>query len=339
MPDLAPTFSDRPGTAFWSVPDSAAAVDNPLTCARKLCAALRSLREQHDLTQADLAAEMDWSISKVLRMEAGTTAVGRAAILAFATFYGLGDENRRELAEWATTAKRARWWWHHVAGDLDDGVSDFLAHESSALAIQEYHSTHIPVLLRSPAYQRYMTAFPARGENWLPLRDPRSEQATTVTDTLFTGRRHVVEQGSARVRITLAESVLWRPMGEDLDVHVEQLDLLCAAAEQGRVELGVVPFNAGAHWGMAYSMIKMFGLAPVAPDASELDLVRCDYEPFGHPRVSTAPEWVEKGRVALDQIHTVTLPRADSLRMIRRIRTHVAAGTGYLEAKRAASSA
>lgn len=313
-------------TDFWTVPHNGLP-SNPLLCARRLRARIRALREARALTQAELAAEMDWSTSKVLRMEAGTSRAGRSDMLALGRFYGLGDDEQQQLLEWSTVARKARWWWSDLGGVLDGSAGDYLAYESTAVAIQEYHSTVMPAPLRCPRYHQLIAARPSRGEANLPLRGVDDAERAAVSATLAARRQTAIEQNPARTRYLLSERLLWAPPCGDVSALIEQLDFLCVLARHSRTEVAVVPFDAGANWGMKYSLIKMFGLPPTADDAHELDLVRVDYDAWGHPALSTTDEWVHEGRIALAQIHSVALSTSDNVSFIEEVRRHVTEGT------------
>ena len=51
-------------------------MNDPVTTRRRLSSELKRLRTERELTQRDVADRLDWSPSKVIRIEKGQVAVG-----------------------------------------------------------------------------------------------------------------------------------------------------------------------------------------------------------------------------------------------------------------------
>ncbi len=63
---------------------------------QQLPAELRNEREQAGLTQKQVARAMDWSPSKMLRIESGTVRVSTTDLRALLSYYNIADEQRTE---------------------------------------------------------------------------------------------------------------------------------------------------------------------------------------------------------------------------------------------------
>lgn len=78
---------------------------------RKLRLALRQARERVGLTQREAAERVEWSQSKLIRVETGTVSVSVSDLRALMTLYGLTDDTVvGELEEAARGSKGPSWW-------------------------------------------------------------------------------------------------------------------------------------------------------------------------------------------------------------------------------------
>jgi transcriptional regulator with XRE-family HTH domain len=73
---------------------------------RRLIDELRQAREAAGLTQEQVAAEMEWSLSKISRIEAGAAGISAVDLRAMLDLYGVTDGVR--VADLAGMARRTR---------------------------------------------------------------------------------------------------------------------------------------------------------------------------------------------------------------------------------------
>jgi transcriptional regulator with XRE-family HTH domain len=76
---------------------------------QRLCGDLRKARRAADLTQEQVAAGMDWSVSKLIRIESGSVTVSINDFDALIRYYKIEDDALVELAHEARTAQRNPW--------------------------------------------------------------------------------------------------------------------------------------------------------------------------------------------------------------------------------------
>lgn len=88
---------------------------SPTARRRRLSIELKKLREQSSLTCAQVGAALDWSGSKVNRMETGSGRVQPSDVDALCRFYATSDELREFLMTLARQAKTRDWWQAHGA--------------------------------------------------------------------------------------------------------------------------------------------------------------------------------------------------------------------------------
>lgn len=76
---------------------------------QRLRAALRNERRLAHLTQKEVANAMDWSPSKMLRIEAGVVSISTTDLRALLTYYDIKDKQQtEELVELARGARTRR---------------------------------------------------------------------------------------------------------------------------------------------------------------------------------------------------------------------------------------
>jgi transcriptional regulator with XRE-family HTH domain len=215
----------------------------PTTTRRRLRAELRALRQAKNLSVEDVTSEVEWSTSKLIRIENGQVGVSVSDLTALLQIYGLSDTARvNELKELAR-ASRQRTWWSQYQRYLPASYLEFIGAESDAARIVIYHPTFIPGLLQTEEY------FSALLEDavFAPL-DPAAAKARL--DARLARQRHVLDRPDPPDFVPLVdESALRRPIGGTAVMRA-QLDHLVAMAERDNVTLVVVPFSTGAHPGL-----------------------------------------------------------------------------------------
>ena len=67
-------------------------MNDPVTMRRQLRAELKRLRAERDLTQRHVAEQLDWSPSKIIRIEKGVVAIGVTDLQALLRLYDVQDK-------------------------------------------------------------------------------------------------------------------------------------------------------------------------------------------------------------------------------------------------------
>ena len=130
------------------------AVQDPTVQRHRLRLELRRARDAAGLRQADVAHAMDWSPSKVIRIERGEVNVSTNDLKALLSHYGIKDKGRISgLLELARSARGASFYDQYV-DLLKPGFKDYLAYEASATVIRQYDTVLIPGLLQTEEYGR-----------------------------------------------------------------------------------------------------------------------------------------------------------------------------------------
>src|SRR5690606_253749 len=125
----------------------------PTARRRRLSIELKKLREQSALTCAQVGEALDWSGSKVNRMETGSGRVQPSDVDALCRFYGTTDELREFLKSLARQAKTRSWWQVHGSG-VPQWFSIYIGLEQDASTLRQYQCEVLPGLLQTEPYAR-----------------------------------------------------------------------------------------------------------------------------------------------------------------------------------------
>ncbi len=125
-------------------------LEDPVLSRRHLVSTLQQLREAAGLTQRQVAEALEWSMSKVARIESGTVRVSTTDLRALLGLYGATDEAAR-LTAMARLARRRPWFavYEHAR---DPGFTAFLGYEGAASEIREFQTLTVPGLLQTEDY-------------------------------------------------------------------------------------------------------------------------------------------------------------------------------------------
>ena len=74
------------------------------------------LRKERGLTQQQVAGAMEWSPSKLIRVEGGGSSITKVDLDALLTKYGVTSESHRERLHALTAGPRRRGWWDRIQG-------------------------------------------------------------------------------------------------------------------------------------------------------------------------------------------------------------------------------
>ncbi|MDR7278439.1 helix-turn-helix domain-containing protein [Catenuloplanes atrovinosus] len=212
--------------------------ESPAVARRRLRLALRRAREEMGYTQHQVAEEMEWSISKVMRIESGEVTVSVNDTRSLLTYLGVTD--REEVARLVQSARdaRKREWWDEprYREHVPPALRRLIQFETEARSIRYFFPMIIPGPLQVPDYARAILRAHF-GDVDTELTAARLE-ARQRRRQAFLGRRDAPD-----VRLLLDESVLQRTLG-DFGLLSKQLFDLHALAGQGRVTVRIIPFTA-----------------------------------------------------------------------------------------------
>ena len=213
---------------------------------RRLRTALRQVREGANLTQRDAADALDWSVSKILRIESGAVGITPIDLRALLAVYNMSDDKREaELVELARGSRKQPW------GEYKDVYSPasltLFGYEGAAKIIYKYEPTFIPGLLQTEEYARALLA---------GLSHEKAEIERMVSARL--ARQELLDlDARPQLEFVLGEAAVSRAVGGSR-VMLHQLERLKEMSKDRGISLYILPFSAGAHprMGSAFTILQ-----------------------------------------------------------------------------------
>lgn len=232
---------------------------SPTARRRRLSIELKKLREANELTCAQVGTALDWSGSKVNRMETGTGRVQPSDVEALCRFYGVGDELREFLKGLAKQAKTKGWWQTH-GSSVPAWFSIYIGLEQDASTVRQYQNEFVPGLIQTPAYATHLHR--ATDQMF-------AEDINRAVSVRMERQALLQSPGAPDTWFVVHESAL-RSVTGDRSVMREQLEKVLEMAELPSVTLQVLTFEAGPY--PATGTFTMLGF----PDPEDPDIVYRD---------------------------------------------------------------
>jgi transcriptional regulator with XRE-family HTH domain len=217
---------------------------DPMVQRRRLRTDLQALRTGLGLTQRQVAADLGWSLSKLLRVENGKVGVSRTDLKGLLHRYDVTDpeavENYIRMAE---HGRRQRWSGYRDV--LNPEFFVYLEYEGSAARIRQFQTNFIPGLLQTEAYMRCL------GDILAPDTQPDTRRRQLEVRV---ARQAIFEQvDPPQLHFLLDESTVrrWPAAGpDDASMRREQIDRLRKLAALPNVTIQIVPWRHGIYRGM-----------------------------------------------------------------------------------------
>jgi transcriptional regulator with XRE-family HTH domain len=212
----------------------------PVVESAVLRAELVRLRRDQGLTQETVAHDLEWSPSKLIRIEGGRSSITKVDLDALLARYGATSVSGR--LQKLNRASREPRWWDAYKNDFDAQYLNFIGYEAGASFIRQIELV-VPGLLQTPEYAAALTlgrAEPDRVEAVVDLRlqrqreiaqrDPRPQQYYVLDEAVV--RRHVGVRTDPAIMPNQLRHMADRAESEDL------------------LTVRVIPFEAGEHAGL-----------------------------------------------------------------------------------------
>lgn len=215
---------------------------SPLLLQRRLRTELLTARLKKELTQQQVADAMEWSLSKMNRIEKAKSGISTNDLKALLLLYDITDEERtKELVAMAREARQIPWWRRRYSEVASKELLDLIDYESAASAVRQFETIFVPGILQTEEYaSAILHVF--HGEKSAPGR------LAALVD-LRTQRRELLTGKDSKFSFVLDESIIHRAVGGRSVMH-QQLEDLVATAELPNVTIRIVPFTAGSYPGM-----------------------------------------------------------------------------------------
>lgn len=212
-------------------------VRSPTLRRRELGALLRARRQELGLTVEQVAERLEFSPSKVSRLETGQRGATARDVRDFCDLYGVRDTAERErLVNLAREGKQQGWWQSY---DLD--FSTYVGLEAAAVSTKYFLSVVIPGLLQTADYARAML------EAWDP--EISMERIDELVSVRLTRQKLLTQEPPLTISAIFDEAALHRVVGGPATMR-SQLRRLIELTRLPHVTIRIIPYAVGAHMAM-----------------------------------------------------------------------------------------
>jgi hypothetical protein len=251
------------------------------------------------MTLEQAAPALDFSPSKLSRIENAQQAVDVHAVRSMLDLYDVGGDRWGELVALAREATQRGWWRRY---GLDD--RGYVPLEAAATRVHDFTVTYVPGLLQTADYARALFQGSAR---------QRSAEALEreITVRMIRQERLADAEEPLELVAVVDETVLRRPVG-GVAVMRAQLRHLVEATAMDTVTLQVMPTALGAHSGLdgAFTVLNFDGL-------DEPDMAYVEH-PLGAVHIEKEQD-VTRARLVFDRVRSAALSPADSVALVERV--------------------
>lgn len=246
-----------------------AADQGPVVLSALLRGELVRLRKESGLTQEQVAAGLEWSPSKLIRVEGGRSSITRVDLDALLTRYGVTSESTRERLYALNKGARERAWWDKYKDDISPIYLNYVGFEAGAAFIRQFQTSFLPGLLQTADYAEAVTV------NSVDARKVASVVGLRLQRQAELAKR----EPRPRQYYVMDEAVIHRRIGiaKDPAIMPDQLrDIADKAEQDDLITVRVIPFYAGAHRGLSgpFTLLEFDG---GLPDVLYIDAGRMEF--------------------------------------------------------------
>jgi hypothetical protein len=261
---------------------------------------LKLLREQAGLTLEEAAPKLDFSVSRLSRIENAQVRIDVHWVRGMLDLYDVGGDRWTELVELAREANQPGWWKAYGLGRHNW----YLGYETEAARVQVFTLGYVPGLMQTADYARALMLAVPMGrtakdlDNEVAARMHRQQRLRSVDNRL-------------ELVAVIDEAALHRQVG-GRDVMREQLVRIAEVAELDTATLHVLPFAAGAHAALASEFtIINFG------DLGEPDMAYVEHA-LGAMTLDKEAD-VARAKLTFERVLSDALNPAESQALVRRL--------------------
>jgi transcriptional regulator with XRE-family HTH domain len=288
-------------------------VHSPTAGRRRLRHALRRARDLANLTQEQVAEAMDWSLSKVIRIETGAVSISISDLRQLLLLYQIDDPQEvGELVELARVGRRRPWWTRYK----DTVPGEYLAYvglEDESSAMRCFSPAGMPGLLQTEEFAHAVVEaswWTTVGDDPTHPSPPTPPEVIARVDVRMKRQQEVLQRTNPpEITAVLDEAVLWRQIG-GVGVLQGQLRHLVELGRRPQFTIRVLPFTASVSHLLSPFVILEF------PDPADTDVV---YVESALEQMVLDGAEVATYRRVFGRVGGASLPPDESLALIARV--------------------
>jgi transcriptional regulator with XRE-family HTH domain len=276
---------------------------SPVVQRRRLRAELRRARLDAGLTQEQVAGAMDWSLSKLIRIENGTVGISTNDLKAILAHYKISDEARTAELLALSRGARERSWWNSYR-DIPPRLVQLIEYESASFIIRNFQPMLIPGLLQTEEYAATTLRI---------LRPQDAAEDVNATVELRMKRQQLLQQPETPLMFFIMDEGAVRRLVGGEEAMRRQIRRLLDESEKPTITIEIVPFSAGAHPGMQ-GPFMLFEF----PDAEDDDALYLE-GPSESRWNRDDPEEISNYRDRFEVLRELSLGPQGSIDLLRRV--------------------
>lgn len=266
---------------------------------RRLSVLLLEMREDAELSKEEVSARTGINVTTLYRIETAQARPQRRTLMTMLDLYGIDAERRQDALELLSDAQKPGMSRPYEAS-LSEVYAAYINFESVALSARHYQTSFIPGLLQTEQYAMAVidTYMPKLEASDLERRArARMDRAAVLA-----------KDEPLELWVVLDEAAIRRVVGGP-EVMSGQLRRLSEATKRKNVILQILPFDAGAHPGMAGSFTILDFPDPTDPELVYVERISGDELIEGHSEI-------RRFGVMFDQLRAMALSPRDSAVLI-----------------------
>jgi transcriptional regulator with XRE-family HTH domain len=220
---------------------------------RRLAAELRRLRERAGFIGEEVARRLEWSTSKLSRIETAKSGVKPDDLELLLELYRVTEPHRSDVLALAHESARLSV-LQSVSASLPGDYAEFLQAEAEAESVWNWEPQNVPGLLQTEDYARAIML------TWVSMFTLPFGEIERRVETRRLRQQVLTREPPLKLSFVIDESVLYRKIGDASVMH-RQLQYLIQASQLPHVDLRVLPLGgdhpigSGAFNYLAFSQV------------------------------------------------------------------------------------
>ena len=215
------------------------------------------LRKAKGMTQEQVAKNLEWSASKLIRVEGGHSSITKVDLDALLDQYEVTAGGERDRLQALNRGTKEPGWWEAYRNDFPVTYLNYVGYEAGASFIRQFPGTVMPGLLQTPQYAEALTAISVEPLRVAPVVGLRMQRQAELAKRAPRPYRYFV----------LDEAVIRRHIGIEKNPAIMPSQLrhiVRQAEEDDRLTVRVIPFSKGAHAGLSgpFTLLEFDGGLP-----------------------------------------------------------------------------
>ncbi|RAY10745.1 transcriptional regulator [Actinomadura craniellae] len=279
-------------------------MNSPTVLRRRLAARLRALRQESGLSQEEVAQQVGFSKSKVIRIEKAQSSIGAGDLRLLLDLYEVPEQDRPELVQLGRDARKRGWWSSY--NDVFTG--SYIGLEADARELRFFAPQLVPGLLQTPDYARAVIH---------AVRPDAPDEEVDRRIEARTARQTLLEQPDPpTIWAVIDEAVIRRRIGGQ-DVMRAQLEHLAELGRRPNITVQILSFDAGAHAGLEGMFVLLSFPEPTDPPVAYTEGLYGDLyieEPVDTTRYTLAFDHIRASAIPVRNSHTMITEAVKELR-------------------------